>query len=97
MRELCADVYRPYEELELSGNASDHPYLDRREKLDLKSSGSGQTKVVVRGGSFTDPPRKALTFMRDRVAVDDDMPAYVGFRVVIECPSRTDRPDDERP
>ena len=92
VRELCADAYRSYAELDLNGNTSDHPYIDHREEIDLNSSGSGQIKVVVRGGSFMDQPRKALTFMRDRVAVDDDVPSYVGFRVVIECPSWEDRP-----
>jgi eukaryotic-like serine/threonine-protein kinase len=94
IRELCADAYQPYDELKLAANSADHPLIDRREKLVLDSSESAQIKIVVRGGSHMDTPRKAITFMRDRLAADDDVPADVGFRVVIECPSRAEQPGD---
>ena len=92
VRELCADAYQPYDDLKLAANSADHPLVDRREKLVLDSSESGQIKVVVRGGSYMDSLRKAMTFMRNRLAANDDIPGDVGFRVVIECPSRTDQP-----
>jgi eukaryotic-like serine/threonine-protein kinase len=97
VRELCADAYKPYDELVLTANSADHPLVDRREKLLLDSSESGQIKTVVRGGSFMDTPRKAMTFMRDRLAVDENVPGDVGFRVVIECPSRDDDSNDKHP
>ena len=97
VRELCADAYQPYDELKLAANSADHPLVDRREKLVLDSSEAGQIKIVVRGGSYMDSPRKAMTFMRDRLAADDDVPGDVGFRVVIECPSRADQSGDDHP
>jgi eukaryotic-like serine/threonine-protein kinase len=92
VHEFCADAYQPYDELKLAGNSADHPLVDHREKLILDSSDSGQIKIAVRGGSYMDSPRKALAFMRDRLAVDDEVSGDVGFRVVIECPSRTEQP-----
>ncbi len=97
VRELCADPYKPYDELVLTANSAAHPLIDRREKLLLDSSESGQIKAVVRGGSFMDTARKATTFMRDRLAVDDNVPGDVGFRVVIECPSRADDSSENHP
>ena len=92
VRELCTDAYLPYDELKLAGNSADHPLVDHREKLVLDSNDAGQIKIVVRGGSYMDSPRKALTFMRDQLAADDAVPGDVGFRVVIECPSRAQQP-----
>ncbi len=94
VRELCADAYKPYDDLDLGANAREHPFIDRREALVLDSAGSDKIKVVVRGGSFfMDKPQKALTFMRDQAGVDEAL-IYVGFRVVIECPSRYEDPND---
>jgi len=96
VRELCADAYLPYDDLKLTANSHDQPLIDRRESL-LESSQAGQVKVVVRGGSYLDKARKALTFMRDRLPMNDNVPGDVGFRVVIECPSQADDSGDEHP
>jgi serine/threonine-protein kinase len=88
VRELCADAYKPYDDLDLGTNSRERPLVDHREAPVLDSAGSDKVKVVVRGGSFfLDRPQKAFTFMRDQVGVDE-APNYVGFRVVLECPSR---------
>ncbi|HKI20961.1 MAG TPA: SUMF1/EgtB/PvdO family nonheme iron enzyme, partial [Isosphaeraceae bacterium] len=95
VRELCADAYKPYDDLKLSANSADHPLIDQRETLLLDSSEKGQIKVVVRGGSYMGTARKAMTFMRDKLSIDDDVPSDVGFRVVIECPSQVDDSSDQ--
>ncbi len=84
VRELCADAYEPYDKLPLADISREHPLVDRRPTAMPDSVG---TRIVVRGGSFLDRPQKALSFMRDRLGVED-FSNYIGFRVVIECPSR---------
>jgi serine/threonine protein kinase len=96
VRELCADAYKPYDDLGLSGNAPDHPFIDRREALVLDTAMLDRIKVVVRGGSFMDKPQKAMAFMRDRLGAAEAS-NYVGFRVVIECPSRADESAEDQP
>jgi formylglycine-generating enzyme required for sulfatase activity len=93
VREICADVAKPYSSLRLEQNAPKHPLVDERPFVDLTGvdPGGGKVKVIVRGGSYLMSERKAMAFSRSR-EVADDMPSDVGFRVVIECPSRTEEP-----
>jgi formylglycine-generating enzyme required for sulfatase activity len=91
VRELCADVAKPYSSLRLEQNAPNHPMVDERPFVDLTGvdPDGGKVKVIVRGGSYVTSERKAMAFYRSR-EVADDIPSDVGFRVVIECPSRTE-------
>jgi eukaryotic-like serine/threonine-protein kinase len=96
VRELCADVYKPYDDLRPKTYSLDHPLVDRREDRQA-SSEPNPVKIVVRGGSYGVRPRTAMSFMRDRLSVPGDMPGDVGFRLVIECPSHAEALHDDRP
>ncbi|HZW33575.1 MAG TPA: bifunctional serine/threonine-protein kinase/formylglycine-generating enzyme family protein [Isosphaeraceae bacterium] len=89
--ELCADVARPYSSLHLGQNSPRHPLIDERPPVDLSAvePGGGQVKVIVRGGSYVTSEKTAMAFLRSRQA-PDDISSEVGFRVVIECPSRSE-------
>jgi serine/threonine-protein kinase len=91
VREICADVAKDYSGLRLEKNAPEHPLVDERPFVDLTGvePGGGKVKVIVRGGSYATSERKAMAFYRSRQGADD-MSSDVGFRVVIECPSRTE-------
>ena len=93
VRELCADLAKPYSSLHLEQNAPNHPLVDERPPVDLTGidPGGGKVKVIVRGGSYLMSERQAMAFHRSR-EVPNEIPADVGFRVVIECPSRTEPP-----
>jgi eukaryotic-like serine/threonine-protein kinase len=82
LRELCADPYMPYTDLNLAGNAPGNPLVDRRGPVDAASQ---DVKIVVRGGSFMRREPEATAFHR-WLEPPDAIPLDVGFRVVIECP-----------
>ena len=55
--------------------------------MDVDAKG---VKVVVRGGSFRTSEAKAQAFYR-KADSPTDIPDDVGFRVVIECPSDSEK------
>ncbi len=87
LRELCADAYVPYSELDLARNLPAMPLDDRHGVVDLAAP---NVKIVVRGGSFQTPEDRATTFYRWRES-PNDIPSDVGFRVVIECPADSEK------
>jgi serine/threonine protein kinase/formylglycine-generating enzyme required for sulfatase activity len=82
LRELCADPYIPYGKLRLAGNSRKNPLIDERRPVDQAGP---DVRVVVRGGSFMCSEDRATAFFRWREP-PGDLPADVGFRVVLECP-----------
>ncbi len=83
LRELCADLYVPYNELKLEGNSHRNPLADGRGVVDLAKP---NVKIVVRGGSFQITEDQATAFYRWGEP-PDKIPSDVGFRVVLECPA----------
>jgi serine/threonine-protein kinase len=86
VRELCADVYKAYPVVDRAKNSTKNPLVDERPEVNLAAEG---TKVVVRGGSFEVGEERALAYQRWREP-PGAIPGDVGFRVVIECPSRAE-------
>jgi serine/threonine protein kinase/formylglycine-generating enzyme required for sulfatase activity len=83
VRELCADPYVSYTELNLAGNSFKNPLVDQRGVVDVNAP---NIKIVIRGGSFQIPEDHATAFYRWGEA-PRKIPSDVGFRVVIECPA----------
>ena len=83
VQELCVDVYKPYEQLDLATITSRNALVDRRDEALPKAD---DLKVVVKGGSFLLSQSKAKAFLRTAVLASEKTISYIGFRVVIECP-----------
>jgi eukaryotic-like serine/threonine-protein kinase len=82
VQELCADVYKPYSQLDLTRYSSGDPLVDRRDDALPKSD---DFKVVVKGGSFFLLQTKAKAFLRYTIRANESLDS-IGFRVAIECP-----------
>ena len=82
--ELCFDRYKPYAELNLTGNSENEPLEDPGLQL-TPGAEDPAAKCVVRGGSFISQASESTTFYRG-VSAPDDPPTDVGFRIVVECP-----------
>jgi eukaryotic-like serine/threonine-protein kinase len=80
--EFCADVYKPYGELDLTKFSPRTPLVDRRDHALPKGD---EFKVVVKGGSFLLTQSKSKAFLRRAVRASEQT-GEIGFRVVIECP-----------
>jgi eukaryotic-like serine/threonine-protein kinase len=80
--EFCADVYKPYGELDLTRFSPRNPLVDRRDHALPKGD---EFKVVVKGGSFLLKQSESKAYLRKAVLASERT-GYIGFRVVIECP-----------
>ena len=87
VRERCADRFKSYTSLDLAKNTPENPLVDERSIVELAPGGPTEVKFVVKGGSYMTSEQQAMAFLRPREG-PDDIPGDVGFRVVIECPSR---------
>jgi eukaryotic-like serine/threonine-protein kinase len=86
VRELCVDEYRPYGAIAPGKHQTpSRALVDDRTRDEPKQADPGSFKVAVRGGSFQTREAKSMAFRRGLVT-SNDVPADVGFRLVIECP-----------
>jgi formylglycine-generating enzyme required for sulfatase activity len=86
VREICRDVRRPYL---LTAELQVDPQFP-------PDSTDGDVTLVVRGGSFYSPTDFGKTTDRSEGLQRNDSAAYIGFRIVVECPeypAKTAKPD----
>jgi serine/threonine-protein kinase len=89
VRELCIDEYKSYRDIKADKYQSARSaLLDERARVKPEATDPSSFKVVVRGGSFLTREATSKVFLRSAVRAND-VPGYVGFRLVIECPEVT--------